>query len=257
MSWFDAAGFASIAKSALKEAQRTIDKALDIKDDDPSHVPANTPVDPNNEDFFGTWGISNSGNVKTLKKQSSEETSKDTKMSSSIWGSFTGSFFDTKASEKTAALNSLEDTTDIDTENFSRSKLVVDDSDSHMSASENIDEIDMSRSESSPSKSLLIEITLDSSENNPFVKRREKSVPQINRLSIVSCESGKNSGSESVDVITCSTECTTSPDSEVLSLGHSISTSSSALGSYHILSHNTFYSLIDFIFRFKTNIRLF
>ena len=32
MSWFEAAGFTSLAKSALKEAQKTIDKALDIQD---------------------------------------------------------------------------------------------------------------------------------------------------------------------------------------------------------------------------------
>ncbi|CAB0004649.1 unnamed protein product [Nesidiocoris tenuis] len=35
MSWFDTAGFATLAKSALKEAQKTIDKALDIQDEDP------------------------------------------------------------------------------------------------------------------------------------------------------------------------------------------------------------------------------
>lgn len=33
-SWFDTAGLASLAKNALKEAQKQIDKALDIKDDD-------------------------------------------------------------------------------------------------------------------------------------------------------------------------------------------------------------------------------
>lgn len=36
MSWFDASGFASLAKSALKEAQKTIDKALDITEEDAS-----------------------------------------------------------------------------------------------------------------------------------------------------------------------------------------------------------------------------
>lgn len=34
MSWFDPSGFASLAKSALKEAQKTIDKALDINDEE-------------------------------------------------------------------------------------------------------------------------------------------------------------------------------------------------------------------------------
>ncbi|KAF2353462.1 hypothetical protein FHG87_015781 [Trinorchestia longiramus] len=34
MSWFEMTGFSSLARSALKEAQKTIDKALDIKDPD-------------------------------------------------------------------------------------------------------------------------------------------------------------------------------------------------------------------------------
>ncbi|XP_050079736.1 TATA element modulatory factor [Anopheles maculipalpis] len=34
MSWFDTKGIANLAKNALKEAQKQIDKALDIKDDD-------------------------------------------------------------------------------------------------------------------------------------------------------------------------------------------------------------------------------
>lgn len=34
MSWFDATGFANLAKTALKEAQKTIDKALDINEED-------------------------------------------------------------------------------------------------------------------------------------------------------------------------------------------------------------------------------
>jgi hypothetical protein len=60
------------------------------------------------------------------------------------------------------------------------------------------------------------------------VKRRDKpSSSFTNRLSVISSESGKNS-SESVELITCSTECTTSPESELLSGEHSISTSSSA-----------------------------
>lgn len=49
-----------------------------------------------------------------------------------------------------------------------------------------------------------------------------------NRLSVVSSESGKNS-SESVEILS-GTGCSTSPDSDVASLGLSISTSSSAQG---------------------------
>lgn len=42
MSWFDAAGFTSLAKSALKEAQRTIDKALDIEENEENILPTST-----------------------------------------------------------------------------------------------------------------------------------------------------------------------------------------------------------------------
>lgn len=53
-------------------------------------------------------------------------------------------------------------------------------------------------------------------------------VTSNNRLSVVSSESGKNS-SESVEILS-STGCSTSPDSDVPSLGLSLSTSSSAQG---------------------------
>lgn len=90
MSWFDAGALANIAKSALKEAQKTIDKALDIKEDAESIPPVNTPVDTNSDDFFGTWGITQSGNVTGSKEQAIDEATKQSKMTTSIWGSFTG-----------------------------------------------------------------------------------------------------------------------------------------------------------------------
>ncbi len=34
MSWFQSTGLSSFAKTALKEAQKTIDKALDIKEEE-------------------------------------------------------------------------------------------------------------------------------------------------------------------------------------------------------------------------------
>lgn len=128
MSWFDAAGFANIAKSALKEAQKTIDRALDIKEES-NVVPTNTPVEPGLEDFFGTWGLTQSGSVKQSIKESQSEVSKEEKVSSSIWGSFTGSFFDTTKEVdkpgKLSSTSSLEDTVDANFEHFSHSKLVV------------------------------------------------------------------------------------------------------------------------------------
>uniref|UniRef100_A0A6P7GEF4 TATA element modulatory factor n=1 Tax=Diabrotica virgifera virgifera TaxID=50390 RepID=A0A6P7GEF4_DIAVI len=233
MSWFDAAGLANIAKSALKEAQRTIDKALDIKDD-ATIAPANTPIDPNIEDFFGTWGITQPSTSNDEKQQISAPSSKE-KVSNSIWGSFTGSFFENaNEGNKSPSITSLDDTLDA-VEPFSQSKLVV----------HNVEELDNAMSELGTSEeekresisdqgscSDLIEVNLgenDGGQNS--VKRREKkaNASLLNRLSAVSAESGKNS-SESADIITCSTECTTSPESEMLSTGQSISTSSSALG---------------------------
>uniref|UniRef100_A0A0K8TKP1 Putative transcription factor tmf tata element modulatory factor n=1 Tax=Tabanus bromius TaxID=304241 RepID=A0A0K8TKP1_TABBR len=74
MSWFDTSGLASLAKNALKEAQKQIDKALDIKDDDLSSSPPDlkskteptTPLQPMRQ------SVSNPA----------------------LWGSFTGSFFE-------------------------------------------------------------------------------------------------------------------------------------------------------------------
>lgn len=124
MSWFDAAGLANIAKSALKEAQRTIDKALDIKEES-NLVPANTPVDTNSEDFFENWGITDSGQIKDVKKDSSDSIFKENNMKSSIWGSFAGSFFDTTGDNVKTPLDNLEDMVDSGAEHFNQSKLVV------------------------------------------------------------------------------------------------------------------------------------
>lgn len=136
MSWFDAAGFANIAKSALKEAQKTIDRALDIKDE-VNVVPLNTPVDPGLDDFFGTWGLTHSGNVKQTVNNSPSESSKEEKNSSSLWGSFAGSFFDNSKEaerhEKLSSTSSLEDTVDGNVEHFSQSKLVVQHSEEDLS----------------------------------------------------------------------------------------------------------------------------
>ncbi|XP_058835758.1 TATA element modulatory factor [Topomyia yanbarensis] len=92
MSWFDTTGIANLAKTALKEAQKQIDKALDIKEDDEEcgGVPAEAsvkvarsvsggsktePCSPVSEEVRGAGNVGK-GQV------------------DSIWGSFTGSFFE-------------------------------------------------------------------------------------------------------------------------------------------------------------------
>ncbi|XP_012139499.1 TATA element modulatory factor [Megachile rotundata] len=87
MSWFDATGFANLAMTALKEAQKTIDKALDIKDEDQK------PVETHKEDtsdFFASWGLKKEEDV--VHRDKSKDSKQDA--TNSIWGSFTGSFFE-------------------------------------------------------------------------------------------------------------------------------------------------------------------
>lgn len=83
MSWFnqfDPSGFANLAKTALKEAQKTIDKALDIKDEDDEDIDAisdksvHSPRDVNDHD----------------------SQQKISKLGSSLWNSFTNSVFESE-----------------------------------------------------------------------------------------------------------------------------------------------------------------
>nr|XP_045617076.1 TATA element modulatory factor-like isoform X3 [Procambarus clarkii] len=123
MSWFDTAGFTSLARSALKEAQRTIDKALDIEESDESPVPSKTPyfatiptpkglpekLKDESENFFASFGIEKAkspvtpanspidpspGTTPKPKVPDEEKSSSTTIMPGSLWGSFTGSFFE-------------------------------------------------------------------------------------------------------------------------------------------------------------------
>lgn len=77
MSWFDKSGLASFAKTALKEAQKTIDKALDIKDE---------------ED--GNEALTESTNPRNVDDEVSQQ--KISKLGSSLWNSFTNSVFESE-----------------------------------------------------------------------------------------------------------------------------------------------------------------
>lgn len=96
MSWFDASGIANLAKSALKEAQKTIDKALDIKEEEQKKIEAPF-VDGNDADFFAEWGIKNDGDgagVDGEQVTAAAAISKDKSTTAgATWGSFAGSFF--------------------------------------------------------------------------------------------------------------------------------------------------------------------
>lgn len=88
MSWFDATGFANLAKSALKEAQKTIDKALDIKDEEQKIVQQMHAEETS--DFFASWGLKNEDGTNEVDNDIQKRQN-----TGSIWGSFTGSFFET------------------------------------------------------------------------------------------------------------------------------------------------------------------
>lgn len=103
MSWFDATGIASLAKTALKEAQKTIDKALDIQEDE-----GNANSENANE---STSSANVDAPVKKAMKQSvsnpilsTAATAASAASANNIWGSFTGSFFDTSKKDENAAM---------------------------------------------------------------------------------------------------------------------------------------------------------
>lgn len=91
MSWFDTSGLASLAKTALKEAQKTIDKALDIKEDELTESTASDSKLPKSDLQSMSSPIAATMPHSTAMKHS---LSNPTLQSASIWGSFSGSFFD-------------------------------------------------------------------------------------------------------------------------------------------------------------------
>ncbi|XP_058794833.1 TATA element modulatory factor-like [Phymastichus coffea] len=118
MSWFETSGFASLAKTALKEAQKTIDKALDIKDEDRAQAMAQT-ADPS-LDFFDTWGIKEAA---ADVNQDQEINISRNQASTSIWGSFTGSFFENPKGDMTAIADKCSESSKVSTENADRIQI--------------------------------------------------------------------------------------------------------------------------------------
>lgn len=227
MSWFDTSGIASIAKSALKEAQRTIDKALDIKDEDLTvqQAPAESPIDTNSEDFFGNWGVNQSVSTedKSVQIRASLPKPESLKVGSSLWGSFTGSFFDaSQQKDANTSVDLLDDSIDAGNEPFSGSKLVVQDR-------EEISSLEEEYASSVVENTLLEEIPLNTSDADRSCDRSSSSHADPFRLSVISCESDKKS-SESVEILGNNSNFTTTPDSELVSYS-TTSLTSSAQGS--------------------------
>jgi len=80
MSWFDTSKLANIANKAMKEAQKTLDTALDIKDEEGAEVVDKATV-------WNSWKMIKSDSDSNISEKADPN-------SSSVWGSFSGSFFE-------------------------------------------------------------------------------------------------------------------------------------------------------------------
>lgn len=229
MNWFDTSGLTSLAKTALKEAQKTIDKALDIQDEG-QYIDAPAPTAINKKPSEGTsrsgegsaflsaWGLTSSGHEdgeSTIVEQPiiSESPSK----SQSLWGSFTGSFFEQPdGTDKNVSIQ-------VNKNNNTQSQDLRNESDE--SDKQSPVDVDSSGEHSQENTSHSTSPTASKSEeHNPPSKLDDKlSRAHLNRLSIISSESGKYS-SDSVEVLG-SQSLKTTPDSDIVSSNLSNSSS--------------------------------
>ncbi|GFY46869.1 TATA element modulatory factor [Trichonephila inaurata madagascariensis] len=102
MSWFDTAGIASFAKSALTTAQKTIDKALDIQEETTRKVDKKSA---DSENFFEAFGLNDKPSVSAtppkqpkskIKEHSDSQDSNLPVQGSGFWTEAWGSFFEAK-----------------------------------------------------------------------------------------------------------------------------------------------------------------
>lgn len=154
MNWFDTSGLTSLAKNALKEAQKTIDKALDIQDESGDEQEDASPPEPkaksssggntpqkDSSDFFSSWGLTVSAESPkddVIKEHPVVTESPSKSQSQSVWGSFAGSFFEHPKSDestivkppKAKSMNVIADTKYGSQDDlFSKSQLVMSDVD--------------------------------------------------------------------------------------------------------------------------------
>ncbi|XP_004924180.1 TATA element modulatory factor isoform X1 [Bombyx mori] len=216
MNWFDTSGITSLAKTALKGAQKTIDKALDIQDDSENEEDQPSPTNNESErssgktqslqnegDFFTSWGLGMSAsNEETINIQPVVTESPSKLNSQSLWGSFAGSFFETQTKgdsavtiikpPKAKSLNIIPDTKFGSQDDlFSKSQLVMSDTDG---------------------------VETKPKPEEPKVEDRRGS----SRSNALSFMSSRNESSDSVEVLSHSLK--TTPDSEAS--GQSMSSSS-------------------------------
>ncbi|KAK3913859.1 Protein spitz [Frankliniella fusca] len=202
MNWFGATGLVTVAKSTLKGAQKAIDKALDIKEDDDNVDRVSTPAQKDDSDsFFSTWGVKTEESPQKSSNPSSQDLG-----SSGLWGDSPISQQPKRSSvSRLLAGHGEEPDSDLSLgddriwEGFSKTQLVV--------------ESCLSAKDEKPCDLPAVQ-SLEDVKWRHKEKQNEKSIRNShNRLSVVSTESDRRS-SDSVEVIG-SASCTASPESDL------------------------------------------
>lgn len=227
MNWFDTSGLTSLAKSALKEAQKTIDKALDIQDDSseeqdeeaagpstskPSPGTGSTPQ-KDNSDFFSSWGLtvsSEGGDPIPIEEQPVVTESPSKSNSQSLWGSFAGSFFEQPTKNdtdtiirppKAKSMNVISDKYDSQDDLFSKSQLVMSDGAEFLNTSKEETKLDERRD----SNVLSFMSSRNSSDSVEVLSHSLKSTPDSEPASCHSVSRSSSLGlklnSESVEIL--------------------------------------------------------
>ncbi|XP_037294852.1 TATA element modulatory factor [Manduca sexta] len=226
MNWFDTSGLTSLAKTALKEAQKTIDKALDIQDESGDEeeevVPAqsepkkavttaNTPQ--KDSDFFASWGLTVSAESKdgAVKEQPVVTESPSKSNSQSLWGSFAGSFFEQSRQDdaivrppKAKSMNVISDAKYGSQDDlFSKSQLVMSDTDAgEFKVKKDDPKVDERRG-SSRSNVLSLMSSRNSSDSVEVLSHSLKTTPdsEASVHSLSSSSTGQKANSESVEIL--------------------------------------------------------
>ncbi|KAJ2943505.1 hypothetical protein O0L34_g16616 [Tuta absoluta] len=230
MNWFDTSGLTSLAKNALKEAQKTIDKALDIQDESgdeeqepsaagsqgkDSPATSNTPQKESGSDFFASWGLTVSAES-TQNEPPTEQlvvTASPSKATSqSVWGSFAGSFFEQPKTEnstivrppKAKSMNVIADAKYGSQDDlFSKSQLVMSDNEGLEFVNVKCHNKPEERRGSSRSNRLSLVSSQNSSDSVEVLSQSMKTTPDSPSVqSISQCSSiGTKHNSDSVEIL--------------------------------------------------------
>lgn len=193
MSWFDATGFASLAKTALKEAQKTIDKALDITEDEGGNgvevmLKSSTSVSGLSGNTCETVpdvasDIDGSSGKGKMPKQSVSNPILSSvatgTTASNLWDSFTGSFFDASHSndDRTKPAVTIAPSSTSELRTFEKRETITSSAAGRSTTSANTSGRTSSASVSESVESL----------SSPITPSSDLTSPSTSKLSVVRC----------------------------------------------------------------------